>query len=187
MIHLKTKRLLIRDYRETDLPQYYQLFTDPQVINFIEDTKLNSINEAHQRLATEIGTNCSDDRIKYFFAIEEWNTGKFLGEIGFTITSNHPAGKIANLGYLLLPQYWHHGYITEAANQVIDFAFKQCNVHKIMAGCLLANVASEKVMKKCQMKKEGQYEQQFWHEGHWVASVEYGLLLDDWKSSASAK
>jgi ribosomal-protein-alanine N-acetyltransferase len=184
MIRLETERLLIRDYRDFDIEQYYRLFTDPRVTFFIPEVKLDSIAAAKERLAAEIAEVDSAKRVKYFFAIEKRDTGEFIGEIGFTITQNYYAGKIANLGYLALPQYWRHGYVTEAAKKVIGFAFKQCNVHKIMAGCLQGNEASEKVMKKCRMKKEGQYEQQFWLNGHWEGSVEYGLLLDVWSKKA---
>jgi ribosomal-protein-alanine N-acetyltransferase len=184
MVQLKTDRLLIRDYRSSDLGQYYRLFTDPQVIRFIPDTQLDSIESAAQRLTAEITENSSPQRSKYFFAIEKRGTNEFIGEIGFTIIGYYLAGKIANLGYLILPQYWHHGYVIEAARKVITFAFQQCNVHKIMAGCPQVNHASENIMKKCHMKKEGQYEQQFWLTGHWVDSVEYGLLRDDWTKAS---
>ncbi|MGD8401009.1 MAG: GNAT family protein [Bacillota bacterium] len=184
MVQLKTGRLVIRDYRGSDLGQYYRLFTDPQVMRFIPETQLDSLESATQRLTAEIAEISSLQRSKYFFAIEKRDTNEFIGEIGFTITGNYLAGKIANLGYLILPQYWHHGYVTEAARIIIAFAFQQCNVHKIMAGCLQVNQASENIMKKCHMKKEGQYKEQFWVAGHWVDSVEYGLLRDEWTGIA---
>jgi ribosomal-protein-alanine N-acetyltransferase len=187
MLQLKTERLVIRDYRRSDLENYYRLFTDPQVMRFIPDIQLDSLESATQRLNAEIAEIAFPQRSKYYFAIEKSDTNEFIGEIGFTITGNYRAGKIANLGYLILPQYWRRGYVTEATRKVIAFAFKQCNVHKMMAGCLRINKASENIMKKCHMKKEGQYEQQFWLAGHWVGSVEYGLLRDDWKLSVATR
>ena len=57
--------------------------------------------------------------------------GQDPGEIGEAV-----------LWYTLHPDYWGHGFTTEAARAMVDAGFRALGLHRIWADCDPANVAS---------------------------------------------
>lgn len=181
MIFLMTERLIIRDHVYTDLEDMHRLLSDSKAMYYLSDIKTETINETKDNLDLAISEANSTERQKYFFAIIDKLTSEYIGEIGFHVVTESPKGNNVNLGYFILPEYWGNGYVFEAVKKVIDFAFRECNVHKVVTGCLRDNKASENIMMKSKMIKEGNYIQHVWHDGHWKDRVEYRLLKEEWE------
>lgn len=180
MINIETNRLIIRDHLHSDLDSMHKLLSDSLAMYYLPDIRTNSFEESKLNLETAIKEASLIDRQKFFFTIVNKKERNYIGEIGFTITENTPKGKRVHLGYFILQKYWGKGFVTEAAKAIIDFAFENVGVHKITTGCIKENIGSEKVMKKCNMKKEAEFIKHIWHDGKWKDRVEYGLLREDW-------
>jgi ribosomal-protein-alanine N-acetyltransferase len=65
--------------------------------------------------------------------------------------------------------------------ELIRFAFEEDRVFRISCGCIKDNVGSEKVMIKCGMTKEAEFESFVWHDGKLKDRVEYRILKNEWK------
>jgi RimJ/RimL family protein N-acetyltransferase len=74
-----------------------------------------------------------------------------IGSIGFKELPDYSAGTV-EIGYDIVPDYWGSGYATEAANALIDWAFSQPGVRRVVAECLSDNVASARVLEKVGMR-----------------------------------
>ncbi len=59
------------------------------------------------------------------------------------------------LGYYLDQEENGKGYMTEAVKLAVDFAFKECNLHRIEAGVMPHNIGSIRVLEKAGFHKEG--------------------------------
>jgi len=55
---------------------------------------------------------------------------------------------VAELGHWIAPPLHGRGYMTEAARAVVDAAFTQLALHKVVVGCLAENVRSQRVIEK---------------------------------------
>ena len=92
---------------------------------------------------------------------DEWITGVTAGACKetFLITlGGAPIGACGldmrdaptpELGYWLGAQYWGHGFATEAARAVIDYAFEHLEHDALQAGARVSNPASRRVLEKC--------------------------------------
>lgn len=60
------------------------------------------------------------------------------------------------------------GYTTEALQLVVDFAFRELELHRIEAGAMLANLASIRVLEKMGFKKEGIAKENIRINGKWT-------------------
>jgi len=58
------------------------------------------------------------------------------------------------LFYAISPAYQHHGYATEAAQALIDFAFQNLRLKRVIATTMVDNIASMGVMRKLGMRIE---------------------------------
>lgn len=181
MVKLETERLIIRDYEETDLDEVHVLFTDEEVMFYMPDIKTNDLFESKKTLFQSIMESRIPNRKKYYFAIIMKDTGKYIGEIGFSVILQCDEGKVVNLGYFIFKDFWGCGIVTEAAKAVINYAFNETDVIKIETGCLKENAGSEKVMIKLGMIIEADYLKHTLFNGKLHARLEYRLLKEEWE------
>lgn len=180
MISLKTARLIIREPKLTDLQNWHRLISDPKTMYYLQDVMTHSLEESKENLLNAVSAIKDLNRTEYFLVMELKETGEFLGNIGYTVISNTPAGKIVHSGYFILPEYHGKGYVTEALREIIRFAFEEDNVQRFETGCLVENAPSERVMKKCGLIQEGYQKACEWHDGRFKDRVTYRMLKPEW-------
>jgi ribosomal-protein-alanine N-acetyltransferase len=187
MIKLYTDRLIIRDPVLDDLETHHELISNNTVMRYLQDIKTNTLEESKENLLNSIRERDSNDRKCYFFRIEDKNTNEFIGEIGYTVLQNTPYGKFVHLGYFIKKEHWNKGYVTEAVKRVMEYAFEENNVYRINTGCTKENAGSEKVMQKCGLIKEAEFQEYVLHEGKLKDRVEYRMLKNEWAFSFTQK
>ena len=174
MIALETDRLLIRDYKESDLSDMHRLWSDKKTMRYLDDILCHSIEDTRKYL--KIGMDNADG---HYFCICNKATGDYMGSIGYTITDVTPLGKIVHMGYMILPEFNGQGYVPEAVKKVIEFAFTKDDCVRIATGCIKEHEASRIVMEKAGFHKEGERIKAQYHEGIMKDRVEYAINKDD--------
>ncbi|MFH5777089.1 GNAT family N-acetyltransferase [Heyndrickxia oleronia] len=76
-----------------------------------------------------------------------------IGDIGFKGKPN--SENTVEVGYGIIPSAQNKGYATEAVNEIINWAFTNDDVDKVVAECLHDNIPSIKVLEKLNMNKIG--------------------------------
>jgi RimJ/RimL family protein N-acetyltransferase len=76
--------------------------------------------------------------------------GTLIGACGID-----PRDEGAELGYWLGAGYWGHGFMTEAARAVIDYAFGDLRHETLQSGARVTNPASRRVLEKCAFQWTG--------------------------------
>lgn len=184
MIYLETERLILRDYRESDLDDYFRLKANPETMYYLQDIQLFSKEEAEKDFYMVLEDMLKPDRKYYFLHIESKNSHEQVGSAGYTVMNDTPVGKMVGAGYFIYPKFWRNGYTTEAFRQVLKFAFSDNNVYRVSTGCLAENRASERVMQKCGLIKEAEHIDYEWHDGRIKTRLEYRLLKREWEQVA---
>jgi len=88
--------------------------------------------------------------------------------------------RLADISTLLGEKdYWGKGIIIEAARHLIDFGFKELNIHKFILGNIAPNRASSFKSATLGARLEGTRKSHFLFEGDYVDVLEYGLLKKD--------
>jgi len=177
MIILETERLIIRDYKETDLNDMHRLWSDKETMSYLDDILCHSIEDTAKYL--KVGIENADG---HYFCICDKNTEKYMGSIGYTITDKTPLGKIVHMGYMLLPEHNVKVYMTEAVKKVIEFAFTKDNCIRLTTGCVKEHEASRKVMEKAGFRNEGERIKAQYHDGVMKDRVEYAINKDEFGS-----
>jgi RimJ/RimL family protein N-acetyltransferase len=90
---------------------------------------------------------------KGVFAIIRAADGRFMGCCG--IERADGGSTRAELGYWLGEPYWNNGYATEAAQVLVDLAFKEQKLDVIDARCRVVNASSRRVIQKCGFQYQG--------------------------------
>jgi RimJ/RimL family protein N-acetyltransferase len=177
-IWLETERLILRQYEENDLPEYFKLFSDKRNMYFLNDITVDTLEEARESLKAAIEINEKEKARRFCIALK--NVNKLIGGIGYEIAANTPFGKIADpMGWFIMPEFQNRGYVTEAAKKVLEFAFLQDNCVRIVTGCYAANIPTQKIMAKAGFRKEGERIKSQFHDGEMKDRLEYAINRDE--------
>lgn len=172
---LQTPRLLVRPFVMEDLPDIYQLLdVDLGEVNFGSD-HMNTLTERAQWLNWTILSYeqlAKLDQPPYGDrAVVLRSTGQLVGACGFVpclntfeqLPSFASQGKVPHpnlystqfgLFYAISPSHQRQGYATEAAYALVQYAFQQLRLGRIVATTDYDNVASIGVMRKIGMRIE---------------------------------
>lgn len=179
MVIMETERLILRDYKESDLDNMHRLWSDKETMFYLNDILCHTIEDTAKYLKTGI-----ENTDGHYFCIAEKGADCFIGSIGYTITDTTPLGKIVHMGYMMMPEYHGRGYMTEATKKVIEFAFTQNDCIRITTGCVREHDASRNVMEKAGFRKEAECIKAQYHDGLMKDRLEYAINKDEWQEKA---
>lgn len=83
------------------------------------------------------------------------------------------------MGYNLDGRYINQGYMTEATNRVVKFAFEDLKLHRIEGNIMPGNKASRAVVEKCGFVNEGISRKYLKINGVWEDHIHYVMLNEE--------
>ncbi len=169
---LKTERLLIRPIVLSDAETVEELASDKR----IADTTFNIPHPYPKGRAIEWINTFTKNTYGKNFAITLNN--KLIGCISIIQPGQEVYKFKAEVGYWVGFDYWNQGYCTEALKAIIEYAFQEMQLHKIVARHMAINPASGAVMKKAGMIKEGYLIQDAFKNGKFVDMELYGIVKE---------
>jgi ribosomal-protein-alanine N-acetyltransferase len=173
---LETERLKLREFVESDWKAVLGYQNDPRYLRFYP---WQQRTEAEVRAFIQIFIEWQAylQRYKFQWALTLKDNGVLIGNAG--IRKENASDHQAELGYEVNPQFWGHGYASEAARAVRDFGFQKLGLHRIWAHCLKENSASRRVLEKIGMRLEGTLrDHEFFKERYWDTCL-YAILIND--------
>ncbi|SPY77140.1 GNAT family N-acetyltransferase [Providencia rustigianii] len=149
---LETSRLRLSGWEQNDINSLYELNSSADVMRYFPSI-LNK--EQNAQFLTTVMDKFAEQGGWGLWKIELKESGEFIGFVGLNIpTAQLPFSPCVELGWRLLPKFWRYGYTTEAAREVIKFAFEQLHLDELVAFTTVTNTPSEGVMKKLGMTKD---------------------------------
>lgn len=92
-----------------------------------------------------------------------------------------PAFGIADIGYLVAPDYWGNGYATAAVSLLVDHGFSDRGLRTVRASVVPENEASRRVLEKVGFERERDASEQAVADGGDVSLHRYQLCKRDWE------
>ncbi|OZI10939.1 GNAT family N-acetyltransferase [Bacillaceae bacterium SAS-127] len=178
--NLITKRLCLREFEENDWQDVHTYASQPVVCQY-QPWGPNTEKESKTFVEQAMVDSKENPRSRYVFAIIENENGKLIGAAEINIRDFQ--NKNGELGYILNPDYWRMGFATEAAKLLIEFGFKQLNLHRVYATCDPKNIGSSKVLEKIRMTKEGRLRENLLIKDGWRDSLLFSILEQEWKKN----
>jgi ribosomal-protein-alanine N-acetyltransferase len=87
----------------------------------------------------------------------------------------------ATLGYWIDREHNGRGFATEAVTLAVSFAFDEAGLHRVQAGTLLHNIASQRVLEKAGFRFEGISQRYLLINGNWEDHRMYAITVEDLK------
>jgi RimJ/RimL family protein N-acetyltransferase len=132
----------MREFLSEDFDAYADMMADPEVSRFLMDGRPLTRVEAWRQMAMFIG----HWSLRGFglWAVEERDTGKFIGRIGCLEPEGFPAFEVA---YTLARSAWGRGYAREGAAAALRYARETLKRTEITSIIRPANIHSIRVAK----------------------------------------
>jgi RimJ/RimL family protein N-acetyltransferase len=148
---LQTARLLLRQWRETDLEPFAQMNRDPAVMEYfpalLSRDQSDAIVARIEQMFCEQGFG--------LWALEVPGVAAFIGFVGLSVPRFEAFfTPCVEVGWRLAREHWGHGYATEAARAALDFGFGACGLTEIVAMAVATNQRSRRVMERLGMTRE---------------------------------
>ncbi len=149
----------------SDLKDWILLRQDPVVMKYLGKVKTK---EEIENFFTDVAIPYYEKHGLGFFSVFEKETGSFIGQAGLFHLGYDDTQTDIEVAYRLLEKFWGKGFATELANALIEWGFAHLPVKKLVGGAWVANVASNRVLKKVGMhyteKKMNDSHEVLWYE-----------------------
>ncbi|EON73019.1 GNAT family N-acetyltransferase [Lysinibacillus sphaericus] len=167
---IKSQRILIREFEPHDWQAVYEYTSDMNVMKYIPEGVFSEED------AKNFVSKNMDDAKNFPVVLIDENI--LIGHMVF-----HPyfGEHTYEIGWVFNPKYYNKGYASEAAHALLNYGFKDMQLHRIIATCQPQNIPSYKVMEKIGMRKEGYFKQCIPHGDDWWDEYYYAVLAEEWK------
>ncbi|MEU5614903.1 GNAT family N-acetyltransferase [Streptomyces sparsogenes] len=177
MSELRTDRLVLRAWRESDLAPWAALNADPEVREHFPDVLTREQSDASvARFQADL-----ERRGWGWWAVEVRATGEFIGFTGLDPVDEDMPFTGVEVGWRLARPHWGHGYATEAALAAVDHGFEALRLPEILAVTTATNLRSQAVMRRIGMTRDpaDDFDDLTVPEGPLRPSVVYRLRRED--------
>lgn len=147
---LKTNRLLLRQFTESDLENVFKGLSHPDIIKYY-GVSYKTLEETKEQM-------------KFFKDLEEHGTGIWWAVCSLDNKTFYGAGglnslskehKKAEVGFWLISDFWGQGIMTEAMPFICNYGFDELGLHRIEGFVESENMNCKRAMEKLKFTHEG--------------------------------
>jgi len=140
--------LLLRPWRDSDLPAFAALNADPRVMEFLPAVLDRAASDA---MATRIRDHFARQGFG-LWAVDVPGVSDFVGFVGLNVpTFETHFTPCVEIGWRLACDYWGRGYATTGARAALDFAFAELKRAEVVSFTVPHNIRSRRVMERLGM------------------------------------
>jgi RimJ/RimL family protein N-acetyltransferase len=182
MAELRTRRLALRQWRETDREPFAALNADLEVMRYFPAP----LNPGQSEELAERERSRIAERGWGLWAVEVIADASFVGFIGLA----EPAFEehftpAVEVGWRLAREHWRSGYAIEGARAAVAFGFRELDLPEIVSFTTTTNQRSRRVMERLGMTHDGadDFDHPLLAPNHPLAPhVLYRLIRAGWQS-----
>jgi [ribosomal protein S5]-alanine N-acetyltransferase len=183
-ILFSTNRLMIRNLKDSDLEDFYQYRSKPEIAKyqgfdpFSREQAGNFISAQKEKVFGTPGEWMQ-------FGIEVSETGKLVGDCAIHLRNENPL--IAELGITISDMYHRRGYAKETMSGLMDFLFLKKKIHRIVETVDAENNASILLLKSLSFRQEAHFINSIFFKGKWGSEFQFAMLRSEWPDRDTVK
>jgi RimJ/RimL family protein N-acetyltransferase len=145
---IETPRLILRDWRDSDVEEWVRMNADPHVTEFFVKEYPREVSEASAlAIREQLGRNGYG-----WWAVEVRGGASFAGVIALQeVPFQAPFTPANEIGWRFSSTHWGKGYATEGARAALRFAFDELGWPEVVAFTAASNIRSRCVMERLNM------------------------------------
>ena len=181
---IRTPRLILREFRDSDLEAVHAYGSDPEVARFMVWGP-NTLEESRAFLDRVLEAQAVWPRRNVSAAVEVAASGRVIGAVELRVID--PENRGGEFGYSFARDAWGHGYGPEAASALLRQGFEELGLQRIRATCDVRNRRSWSAMEKLGLRREARFRKDVRVKGRWRDTYLYAMLKQEWRALALAR
>jgi ribosomal-protein-alanine N-acetyltransferase len=174
---INTDRVRLRWMSEADIDALYTIFSDPEVMRYWSSPPIPDRKAAALILkGVHDGFN---NRTQLKWGLAKRADDSLIGTV--TLYNLSFDNRRAEMGYALGRAHWGNGYMHEALQGLLDYAFEVLDLHRLEADVDPRNGASIRTLERLGFQREGYLRERWQVDGEIQDALFYGLLRPEWK------
>ena len=147
---IESQRLLLREWRESDLEAFAGLCADAGVMEHFPSTLTPAQSAEFVARIRQHFVKCGYG----FWAVECRNGPPFIGFVGLMqVGFDAPFTPAVEIGWRLAREAWGRGYASEAASAALRWAFESLELDEVVSFTVPANTRPWKVIERIGMRR----------------------------------
>jgi RimJ/RimL family protein N-acetyltransferase len=142
---IRTERLVLRQWRDSDRDPFAALNGDPETMRFFPAPLTREDSDA---LVDRASAHIAEHGWG-LWAVEVADGAPFIGFVGLSRPRFAP--ELVEVGWRLHRDHWGNGYATEAARECLRYGFEELGLGEIVSFTTVANTPSRRVMERIGM------------------------------------
>jgi ribosomal-protein-alanine N-acetyltransferase len=169
---LTTERLVLRQITVADVNEIFRLRSEEEVLRYIKKAPAKDHEDALKWI--QLISDQGEAELSITWALTLKGDQEMIGTICiWNIQKSQYRGE---LGYSLLPEHHRKGYMNEAIEAVMKYAFEKMKLHGVEAHIDPDNQGSLRLMEKQKFMKEGHLKENYFYDGEFFDTVIFGKL-----------
>jgi len=175
---IQGKLIRLRAVEKEDLKQLRDWRNEPEIKKFTREYIELSMQNQMQWLES-----LAKDKNTIMFAVET-KKGKLIGCTGLTYIDWKNRGAEVSI-YIGEKRYKGRGYGTDTLKTLMDYGFRELNMHMLFGEIFEYNKANIGLFEKCGFKRDGVLRQRLYRDDKYWNSIFYSILKGEWKTQKS--
>jgi len=177
---LRTPRLYLRRFRESDVEAFARYRSDPAVARYQGWDAPYPIEQAREFVTTMATAQADVPGDWLQVAVARAGDGSLVGDCAFAPQAHE--ARTVEIGFTVAPEHQGRGYAREAVSLLLRYLFGQLGKHRVTASCDSRNAPSVRVLEAVGMRREGHLVGSTWSKGEWTDDLLFAILRREWMS-----
>lgn len=182
---ISTRRLIIRRFERRDLDDFARILEDESVNRYLYSearTREQSKELLEKRISLPEDTDVDNALL---VAIELRDTQRLIGD--FMLRWHDDEHRQGEVGGSLHPEHHGQGYATEIYEALLELAFDEYDLHRVVGRCDGRNAPSVRSLEKAGLHQEAHFVENEFVKGEWTDEVVLAILQSDWRKSHDSR
>ena len=172
---LTTERLILQPLTAADADDLYDAFRRPEAMHFMDDPLHTSTAETRKMVDGMLSGPGT------IWTIRTAAEGPALGFVDYIGNAGVPG-----MGYMLHPDHWGNGYMTEAVRAALDYGFDEMGLDRVELWISEENTASLRLAERAGFRRRGRMRQKYHKDESGHDKIVYGITAEQWRTGQLA-
>jgi ribosomal-protein-alanine N-acetyltransferase len=178
IISIDTPRLFIRNLRPSDLDNFYQYRSNPEITKY-QGFGVMTMQQAEAFIEEQKNKVFGNPGEWVQFGIEEKTKKTLIGDCAMKLQADDP--RIAEIGITISHSEQKKGFAKEVLHGLVSFLFTSMNIHRIVETVDAENEASIQLLRSAGFRQEGHFIENIFFKGKWGSEYQFAMLRKEWE------
>ncbi|MFU2180807.1 GNAT family N-acetyltransferase [Streptococcus pluranimalium] len=181
---VETDRLVLRQRTIDDVPDMFAYVSLENVAYPAGLPPIATLEDEYDYFENHYYQNLEKENLPSGYGITVKGNDRIIGSCDF---NHRHEDDVFEIGYMLHPDYWGKGIMSEAVEALIEIGFTLLNLHKVEIVCYDYNRQSRRIAEKLGFTLEASIRDRKDIQGNRCHDLRYGLLKSEWEKMKSSR